>query len=207
MRSTTLPALVVLGVVLTLAACGGSPIPGPVEDVGLPTASVERNDEAEAEASASSVTVTDTPEDVSMPAGPALAGFLRSASIEKVLGELPEPTCAEAGIYASQECEWLTSDGSMTLELSISHDEAINESVETFDDHMATIMEGGDRLTGVGQSAFVGANPLSPGVRLAAFVGEGVHVWVTILGDGERDELREAAIELANELVAAVQGA
>ena len=69
---------------------------------------------------------------------------------------------------------------------------------------MATVIESGERVDGVGESAFIGANPLSPGVRIAAFVGDGAHIWVTILAERDRAELETAAVDLATELVAAL---
>jgi hypothetical protein len=98
-------------------------------------------------------------------------------------------------------CTWTTGDGSASVGVEVYRDPNL-ATREAYVAHMETLMSGGSPIDDLGEAAFSGRNPLGPGARVTVFLGDGVHLWVTIVAEGDDAAIADQALELASKIVA-----
>jgi hypothetical protein len=118
-----------------------------------------------------------------------------------ILGESPDPECSHSSMLDGDACTWTTGDGAASLGVELYRDPNL-ATREAYVAHMDTLMSGGSPIDDLGAAAYSGPNPLGPGARVTVFVGDGVHLWVTIAADGDQVEIADQALELASKIVA-----
>ncbi len=119
----------------------------------------------------------------------------------RILGHDPDPECSRSEAFRTESCSWTAGDGSASLEVEFSRDPNL-ATLEAYVDHMDTVMGSSTPIENLGQAAYLGSNPLGSGVRLTAYVGDGLHIWVSITKEGDEAVLGDLALELAAKIVA-----
>jgi hypothetical protein len=118
-----------------------------------------------------------------------------------ILGHDPDPECSRSEAFRTETCSWTTGDGSASLDVEFSRDPNF-ATLEAYVDHMDTVMGSSTPIEDLGQAAYLGSNPLGSGVRLTAYIGDGLHIWVSINKEGDEAVLGDLALELATKIVA-----
>jgi hypothetical protein len=119
----------------------------------------------------------------------------------RILGADPDPECSRSEAFRTETCTWMTGDGSASLSVEFSRDPHFS-TLEAYVDHMETIMGSSTPIDDLGEAAYLGGDPLGSGVRLTAYLGDGLHIWVSINKEGDEAVLGDLALELAAKIVA-----
>ncbi|HSK94813.1 MAG TPA: hypothetical protein VLA76_12260 [Candidatus Angelobacter sp.] len=127
--------------------------------------------------------------------------YVDGDDLGRILRESPHPDCSHSSMVDGDACTWTTGDGSASLGVEIYRDPNL-ATREAYVAHMETLMSSGSPIDDLGEAAFSGRNPLGPGARVTVFLGDGVHLWVTIVAEGDEAVIADQALELASKIVA-----
>ena len=127
--------------------------------------------------------------------------YVDGDDLGRILGHDPDPDCSRSDLFRTEACTWTTGDGSASLNVEFSRDPNF-ATLEAYVDHMDTVMGSSTPVENLGQAAYLGSNPLGAGVRLTAYIGDGLHIWVSITKDADEAVLGDLALELAAKIVA-----
>ena len=206
-------------IVLAVVACGGASAPaGPATptdspadvtaestDAPTPTDFIDTDGDGLNDVEGNVDDDDGSDEPIEGPADPG-DGFEPSLYVDgddlgRILGADPDPECSRSEAFRTETCTWTTGDGSASFSVEFSRDPNF-ATLEAYVDHMETIMSSSTPIDDVGEAAYLGGNPLGPGVRLTAYVGDGLHIWVSIDKEGDEAVLGDLALELAAKIVA-----
>lgn len=200
---TPFHVLLIVLIAVALAACGAASTPNPSS---TPTgAPAEPSDVIAADIEGHVDDDDGTDEPVEGPVDPD-NGFEPALYVDgddrgRILGEDPEAVCDRSDLLRTETCTWTTGDGSESLSVEFSRDPNF-ATLEAYVEHMDVVMGSSMPIDDLGEAAYLGSNPLGSGVRLTAYVGDGLHIWVSIAMDGDDDALGQLAVELARKIVA-----
>lgn len=121
----------------------------------------------------------------------------------RILGQDPEAVCDRSELFRTETCTWTTGSGSESFSVEFSRDPNF-ATLEAYVEHMDVIMGSSDPIEDLGQAAYLGSNPLGSGVRLTAYVGDGLHIWVNLSTADDEAIQAELAVELARKIVTAM---
>ncbi len=179
---------------IALAACGGAAAVDPVTgSTGDATAA-----EPEAPASVASVEEPATSAPTTAEGGAADLEALTSTDwLGIVLGEVPTAECAHSTTFGpTDSCRWTTADGSGSV--SVERSQSLEmPTLDAFKTRMTETLGVDEPIADLGEYALLGDDPLSGGIRIATWIGDGTHLWVVIAMEGDRQTLVASGANIA----------